>query len=417
MKTQFFYFVKKAFLLTLAFIVPCVLLAQAEVAQNNNTQNRFFDILIDDSNLWIACDAGVIKYDKTTNDYICYIQGGGYNPTLRLAKDAERNIWSVSQGGYLKKFDGKIWTNYTIQSGCPNYAISIDTEDNKWIGTCGSLVKFKDDENREEWITDCGLSSASFITAMALDHDGTLWIGGWQYPYCAFGKFTGDGFEYYSIEDDMMTRITRINVDKQNDIWIGVSNRGLVKYDRQQFTSYTTKNSDLPSDSIHDFQIDKEGNLWLIYDTYLVKFDGTTFTQYNLQTSVSCLSIENNGDIWLGAENALYLFSHDELQPIITFDCFGTSIVENDKPAQDDAFTVFTNASEVVIDFSLPESAQVSLSVFDMQGKEVCSILNSNHLTSGKHQYLWSYTKSSSGVYLVRYVVNGTINVKKVVIP
>jgi hypothetical protein len=164
--------------------------------------------------------------------------------------------------------------------------------------------------------------------------------------------------------------------------------------------------------------VDKEGNLWLAGLRQLVKFDGTTFTKYehpDIKTFIFCIAIEDNGDIWVGTyDNGFFLFSNGEFQEI---DLNKVSIDENNKPAKDDAFTIFANASEMVVDFSLPESAQVSLTVFDIQGKEVCSILKDNNLMSGKHQYSWTYIRSSSGVYLVRYTVNGVVNVKKVVIP
>lgn len=41
---------------------------------------------------------------------------------------------------------------------------------------------------------------------------------------------------------------------------------------------------------------------------------------------------------------------------------------------------------------------------------------NQRNLSNGYYQYVWNHTNNPSGVYLVRYVVNGVVNVKKVVI-
>jgi ligand-binding sensor domain-containing protein len=421
-------YVKKAFLLMMAFIFPCVLLAQMEVVPNNSLPTkRILDILIDGSDLWIAGDAGVIKYNKTTCYCIRYIPfKGGYmyaSSVVRLAKDHKENIWANSYCNGIGKFDGETWTIYSQNQG--NFpqnqceAIVIDKEDNKWMGSALSLIKF-DDENLEEWMTDCGLSSAPFITAMALDYDEILWFGGYQVT-CAFGRFTGEGFEYYNMKEGYpISGITEIAVDNRNNIWMATTQQGLIKYDKQTFTAYTSENSNLPNNTIFDIEFDKEGNLWLACYPSLVKFDGVTFTEYEcpeIKSWIHCIAIEDNGDIWIGThDDGLFLFSNGEFH-LVKLDCSVVSISENDKPAKNEVFTVFTNASEMVIDFSLQESAQVSLSVFDMQGKEVCTILNNSHLTSGKHRYSWSYTKSPSGIYLVRYVVNGTVNVKKVIIP
>ena len=430
MKTQFISYVKKAIFSLIAFIIPCVLLAQVETTPNDGLPTkRILDILIDGSDLWIAGDVGVIKYDKTTGEQIIYQPFTGEfqysKTTLKLAKDHEKNIWATSVHHGIGKFDGRIWTLYsTEQTGFQfdqwNYDIVIDKDNNKWIGTYFYLVK-SDNEKWEKWrpeTLECEYTSLSFITAMALDHNEVLWVGG-SSTCGTFGKFTGDGFEFYNTGEPPapINHVTSIAVDGENDKWIGTTFDGFRKYDGQQFTSYTTENSDLPDNHVNDIKIDKDGHLWLACYKYLVKFDKKTFTKYEhsgFQSGIHCIAIEDNGDIWIGThDDGLLLFSDGGFRSIeLNF----VSIAENDKPVKNEAFTVFAGASEVVIDFSLTESAHVSLSVFDMQGKEVCSILKNNNLISGKHQYSWNHAGNPNGLYLVRYVVNGTVNVKKVVI-
>jgi ligand-binding sensor domain-containing protein len=274
----------------------------------------------------------------------------------------------------------------------------------------------------EKWRTwkpetvECEYSSQPFITAMTLDRDGTLWIGGHSYPCGTFGKFTEGKFEFYNVEEpDIILGVSSIAIDREDNIWIGTTFRGLRKYDREQFTTYTTENSDLPDKSVFDIKMDKEGNLWLACGRYLVKFDEKTFIKYehpDIQSFIHCIAIEDNGDIWIGThDDGLFLFSNDKFRPI---ELNLVSIEESDNPAKNEVFTVFSNTSDLVIDFSLTEAARVSLAVFDMQGKEVCSILKEKDLLSGKHQYSCTHTRFSSGVYLVRYVVDGVVSVKKV---
>jgi ligand-binding sensor domain-containing protein len=59
----------------------------------------------------------------------------------------DRGTNGLEQGGGLAKFDGINWTVYnTSNSGLPDnyvYAIAIDGQGNKWIGTLGGgLAKF-----------------------------------------------------------------------------------------------------------------------------------------------------------------------------------------------------------------------------------------------------------------------------------
>jgi ligand-binding sensor domain-containing protein len=69
------------------------------------------------------------------------------NYVYAIAIDGEGNKWIGTYGGGLAKFDGVNWTVYnTSNSGLPSVfvrAIAIDGQGNKWIGTdLGGLAKF-----------------------------------------------------------------------------------------------------------------------------------------------------------------------------------------------------------------------------------------------------------------------------------
>jgi ligand-binding sensor domain-containing protein len=61
------------------------------------------------------------------------------NYVYAIAIDGQGNKWIGTYGGGLAKFDGINWTVYnTANSGLPSnyvYAIAIDRQGNKWIGT------------------------------------------------------------------------------------------------------------------------------------------------------------------------------------------------------------------------------------------------------------------------------------------
>ena len=54
--------------------------------------------------------------------------------------------------------------------------------------------------------------------------------------------------------------------------------------------------------------------------------------------------------------------------------------------------------SETKIKFSIPQSAQVNLKVYDAAGKEVTVLVNSE-LRAGEYQYDWNAVNLPSGVY------------------
>jgi|GEM_PF-858524 len=73
------------------------------------------------------------------------------------------------------------------------------------------------------------------------------------------------------------------------------------------------------------------------------------------------------------------------------------------------------NAS-TTIDFELPAAVDIRLTVYDITGREVQSLVNS-HQSIGKHSVVWDAGNHSSGVYFVRLSVDGgQSSVRKVVL-
>ena len=66
-------------------------------------------------------------------------------------------------------------------------------------------------------------------------------------------------------------------------------------------------------------------------------------------------------------------------------------------------YAAYPNPSRETINFvfSLPEDGRVELSVYDLSGRRVASLINSD-LTAGRHEVSWSCADVESGVYLYR---------------
>lgn len=75
-------------------------------------------------------------------------------------------------------------------------------------------------------------------------------------------------------------------------------------------------------------------------------------------------------------------------------------------------FGLSAQNNRISINFSIAEDAEISLCVLDLNGNEVCSVLSNQSLKA--NQYNYSAPISEKGIYLVRLIVNGRTNVKKV---
>jgi hypothetical protein len=78
-------------------------------------------------------------------------------------------------------------------------------------------------------------------------------------------------------------------------------------------------------------------------------------------------------------------------------------------------FTIYPNPAKynVSISFTLRDNSDVSLYIYDLTGKEISRLLTDDMLTAGNHDFSWNSANTKPGVYLVKLIVNGNINVQK----
>ena len=79
-------------------------------------------------------------------------------------------------------------------------------------------------------------------------------------------------------------------------------------------------------------------------------------------------------------------------------------------PAYPNPFNPTTTLS-----FAIPTASDVSLSVYNMQGREVASLVNGN-MEAGYHSVVWNADSHSSGVYFIRMVSGEYIKTQKLML-
>ena len=67
------------------------------------------------------------------------------------------------------------------------------------------------------------------------------------------------------------------------------------------------------------------------------------------------------------------------------------------------------------ISFAIPVDAQVSISIYNLQGREISSLMNGAH-KAGYHEVIWNADNQSSGVYLVRMIAENYISTEKLIL-
>lgn len=317
-----------------------------------------YDALFDASgHLWVITQAGLSKFDGTNWAH--------FNPTnTPIFNSTQINCLAFFQGkiyaapaGQLLSYNGNTWTDLTnnLPIGFTGVTtMHTDQAANKLIiGTRYSDVVMHDGQTYTHIpVSNCSIRSQN-IAGIAVDplsdikyisedyvstfHNqqwGNLGLGG-NAPY-AFteaalkarnGKLYGGtsmGLAIYqnntweSVSPPMgppFFTVTGVDLGPNNQVWLSAFNEGLLRYDGQNFTQFTTSNSNIPTDNMGRFKVAPDGSIWfgVFMKKYLYKFDGTTFQKYDsinvsfnpLANTISDVAFHPNGKIYVATGGGL----------------------------------------------------------------------------------------------------------------
>ncbi|MCB2220257.1 MAG: T9SS type A sorting domain-containing protein [Bacteroidetes bacterium] len=297
------------------------------VAQNSqwlnyNKANEIRALAIEGNHLWMSTDGGLVKQDILTGARESYNKANSGLPVnevtaIAIGEDGSRwfgsfSLNSTNEEGALVVFDGSTWTVYdTSNSGLPanNYihSIAVDKNGTKWIGTGGGYLVAFDDSN---WIvydtSDSGLPSNIYIQSITVDVDGKKWMGTSGGGLVAFD---GNTWEIYDTSNSNLphNKVTSIAIDDNGTKWMGTGGGGLAAFDNNTWEVYDTLNSDLPDNDVTSIAIDENGTKWMgTGEGGLAALNGNSWEVYNTSNSglpynkVISIAIDANGTKWMG---------------------------------------------------------------------------------------------------------------------
>ncbi|MCH8035115.1 MAG: T9SS type A sorting domain-containing protein [Bacteroidetes bacterium] len=188
---------------------------------------------------------------------------------------------------------------------------------------------------------------------------------------------------------------------------------GLVKYDGDEWTVFTTENSNLPTEHVWNLVADSLGNLWMSGDG-LIMYDGNDFTQYTAQNSglysinISDIQIDEFNNKWIIHPNAISVYNEDGI----------TSVVE--ELQLPNAFKLQQNYPNpfnptTTINYQIPKISFVTLKVYDVLGKEVVALVNEEK-PSGNYVVEFDANRLPSGIYFYRLQAGSFVETKKMVL-
>jgi ligand-binding sensor domain-containing protein len=297
------------------FILPVQAIGQFTVytSTSSGLTSDFITGLAPDTNgVWVGTIEGLNHFDGL--NWLNWTTGNSDLPAdvvTDLAVDAQGRLWSWNYDQGCSRFDGTSFEPFTLADGLgSNLGSNVMVLDNTvHAGTFGGLSVFQG----SVWTTiTSGASGLPMddVRDCDLDASGGLWV-----------PTFGGGIAYY---DGVWTVYNTGNSDLPHDevfvarvhpnghVWMGTRN-GLVDHSNGAFTVYTTVNSILVDDDIRNIELGNDGEVVICTrygGVYTIDSDGNwssyTTTNSNLPSNQTWESlVDDAGNLWLATSTGL----------------------------------------------------------------------------------------------------------------
>jgi ligand-binding sensor domain-containing protein len=253
------------------------------------------------SELEASVKAGIDPYFVESHDTVSKFGPGCI--TRDLLQDKNGNYWLATWHGIIK-YDGKVFTNYTLKEGLIRFHVVSCYEDKKgnlWFGTArGGLYRYNG-KSFTLFTTKDGLADNS-VSCFAEDKLGNIWFGTEK----GASRYDGKTFTNFAMKDGLRSsNVSSIMQDKTGKLWFGClsskymgDDGGVNCYDGKSFTSFTNKDGK-PFKSVTSLFEDKDGNVWIGRFDGLTRYDGKSFTEFLPNYLTYYIVDDKEGNIWL----------------------------------------------------------------------------------------------------------------------
>ncbi|MFZ1332891.1 MAG: two-component regulator propeller domain-containing protein [Flavobacteriales bacterium] len=308
----------------LTLCLSASLSAQTITNYNTNTglpSNDLRDVAIDGSgNVWLASQAGVIKFDGVNAENHTPITHPGLvsSNVMAIAVMDNGDIWAGTDNG-VSVFDGTDYVTYSTADGLSNNQVNnIKQAPNGdiWLATINGATVYSNGVFTAFGSPDIPFGGTTYI---AFADDGDVWLGT---GLAGIKVYDGSSFTSIVEADGLINnKIRSIAIDGAQNKWVATA-KGISTFDaNDQFTGNQTRPFILPApdtlNPVTDVVLDSQGLVWAgVYVDYLVTeggvsmYDGNDWAQYELSNglagpNVRRLAVDADDAVWVTTSSGL----------------------------------------------------------------------------------------------------------------
>lgn len=253
-----------------------------------------------------------------------------YNNVHCSLQDKAGDLWFGTTGEGVYRYDGKLFTQYTIKDGLSSNTVWSMLEDktgNIWFGTNNGICRYDGktivkmpipliDSSNSDANTPANntWSETTNVWSIMQDKKGKLWFATTHGVYCYNDALFTRCLENNSIVNNSGLQINSVEYvleDRAGNLWLGGrGNAGVFRFDGKSITRF------YPDYGFWAWPVleDKNGNIWFSNWSGVFRYDTdpkdgagrlTNFTKAAglCSNGITRIIEDKNGNIWFGSDS------------------------------------------------------------------------------------------------------------------
>jgi ligand-binding sensor domain-containing protein len=237
-----------------------------------------------------------------------------------ILQDRAGNLWFGTTGEGVYRYNGKVFTQFTVRDGLSDNAVWSILEDKSgmiWFGTNDGVSRYDGKAisrvsflaaHPNNLLSGMSGSTKNAVWSMMQDKTGIIWFGTSEDLYCYDGKSFSRFLDRENIINDQKLQLKWVQClleDRNGKIWMGSGphvGEGVIQFDGKSITS--TK--PIGDGWIRYMLADRAGNIWFSGRLHGVfRYDGRTFTKFTERVNIGAPILEDRaGNIWFTGEES-----------------------------------------------------------------------------------------------------------------